>query len=130
MALILNLIDIVASVVFAHLVLQHTNNDFLNFRNDAPRPSTTFWDRKFVIYFASCFGTNFIFDIFKFIAFKIDAKFFYIFDGGNTIVLIILNLAAIVIMIVTSIIVVNKLCNKTLRELDDARAFRRFTIDR
>jgi hypothetical protein len=47
-----------------------------------------------------------------------------------TTIQMILKLVSIIIIIATAIIVVMKLCNKTLREHDDGRAARGSTVDK
>ncbi len=84
-----------------------------------------------MIYFASCFGTAFIIKIGVLIAAKtdIDQNFGANFEYSFGIIQIILKLVSISIIIATAIIVVKKLCNKTLREHDDGRAARGSTVD-
>jgi hypothetical protein len=98
----------------------------LTFRNDNPPSEIAprFWDRKFVIYFVICFSIASIIEIGNVIAPTIDENFQVHFDFSVVIGQLILQLVSICIMIATAIIVVKKLCNKTLREHDDGRASR------
>jgi hypothetical protein len=83
-----------------------------------------------VIYFSACFGTAFIYEICNLIANEIDLNVGTDLIYSSEIFQIVLKFVSISIVIATAIIVVMKLCNKTLREHDDGRASRESTIDK
>jgi hypothetical protein len=92
------------------------------FRNDIPpRFEPRFWDRKFVIYIASCLGIALTIEIIKSCAFQTDPTQHVNFDIGISIALVILKLASICIIIAIVVIIVKKVCNRIYRHLEDRR---------
>ncbi len=77
-----------------------------------------------MIYFTVIFGTVFIYEASLYIAFKVDRVLLDKLDEIFSIFEIIFKLVSVIIIIITAIIVVKKLCNKTLREHDSSRASR------
>jgi hypothetical protein len=124
--------DICAFEVLKILHNGDTFTDKFNFRNDAP-PSeiaSRFWNRKFLIYFASCIGTALIMEVSLPIAQKFSINSLSNLSYSYDIFQLILKFVSIMIIIATAIIVVKKLYNKTLREHDDGRAARGSTVDK
>jgi hypothetical protein len=83
-----------------------------------------------VIYFISCFGTAFIFEICFYIASNISIISYINLCYSFEILKLILKFVSIIIIMATAIIVVKKRCNKTLREHDDGRAARGAAVDK
>jgi uncharacterized membrane protein len=83
-----------------------------------------------VIYFSGVFGSAAIIQICLLILYKTDMYFQVNLLFSINIALEIFKLVSIIIIIATAIIVVNKRCNKTLREHDDGRASRGTSVDK
>ncbi len=75
-----------------------------------------------MIYFTSCFGIAFVFQTFVLVAATTNRKFGTDLEYAFATIQIVLKFVSICIIIATAIIVVKKLCNKTLRENDESRA--------